>query len=294
MLKNLFSEYKSSLKKVEVEELLDLIFYRPLAFLLVKVIYRTGITPNQITLGAIIFAIIGGVIFAQGGKENFFIGAIFFLIYNIFDCADGQLARLKKNGTSLGRIIDGFADYIAGISAYLAIGFGFANHTNEPKFFWALTLLAAATNILHAITLDYYRNRYLDYALERDNTLGEDLENHHREYKKISNRKGFYFQKALYKIYFGYSKIQLLFASKSSDKKIRKYDRELFLRHNKLMIWLWTFIGPTTEWSFLIYSAMTNNIDIYLLSMVVIVNMIAFGLMAGQIFVNFKMSIESM
>ena len=294
MLKNLFGEYKSSLKKIEVEEVLDLIFYRPLAFLLVKAVYRTGITPNQITLGAIIFAVIGGIIFAQGGAENFFIGAIFFTLYNIFDCADGQLARLKKNGSSLGRIIDGFADYIAGVSAYLAIGFGFANHTAEPKFFWILLLLAAATNILHAITVDYYRNRYLDYALNRDNTLGEDLEHHYKEYEKISNKKGFYFQKALYKIYFGYSKLQLLFVSKPSGKKIRKYDRKLFLRHNKWMVWAWTFIGPTTEWSFLIVASMLNCIDMYLLSMVVIVNMIAFGLMMGQVFVNFKMSIESM
>ncbi|NOX16708.1 MAG: CDP-alcohol phosphatidyltransferase family protein [Chlorobi bacterium] len=292
MLNKLLAEYKGSLKKLEVEEVLDLIFYRPLAFLLVKIIFRTGITPNQITLGAILFAIAGGIIFAQGGKENFFIGALFFMAYNIFDCADGQLARLKKNGSSLGRIIDGFADYIAGISAYLAIGFGFANHSTDPDFYWTLTLLAAGTNIVHAITLDYYRNRYLDYALNRNGTLDADLKQHYDSYNEISKKKGFYFQKLLYKIYFGYSKIQLLFVSKSSDKKIRKYDREAFLKYNKKMIWFWTFIGPTTEWTLFIGAALFNSIDFFFWGMIMFANAVAFALVAGQVFVNFLTTID--
>jgi len=48
-----FSEYKKSLKMAEVEEFVDLYFYRPLAYLLVRAIYRTSITPNQITLFSI-------------------------------------------------------------------------------------------------------------------------------------------------------------------------------------------------------------------------------------------------
>lgn len=61
-----YSDYKKSLKMLEVEEIFDLFFYRPLAFILVKIIYRSNITPNQLTIGAIIMGIIGGIFYAQG------------------------------------------------------------------------------------------------------------------------------------------------------------------------------------------------------------------------------------
>ena len=43
-----YQEYKKSLKRVEVEELVDRFFYRPVAFLVVKLVYNTRITPDQI------------------------------------------------------------------------------------------------------------------------------------------------------------------------------------------------------------------------------------------------------
>src|SRR3954464_2680836 len=99
------SEYKKSLKMVEVEEYFDLFFYRPLAFVLVKTVYRTSITPNQLTIVAIFIGITCAIIYAQG-TAYFALGALFFALYNIVDCSDGQLARIKKNGTHAGRIVD--------------------------------------------------------------------------------------------------------------------------------------------------------------------------------------------
>src|SRR5437660_420590 len=101
-----FTDYKKSLKMVEVEEYFDLFFYRPLAFLLVKTVYRTSITPNQLTITAIIVGLLSGFTFARG-PHYWALGAVLFALYNIIDCSDGQLARIKKNGTHAGRIVDG-------------------------------------------------------------------------------------------------------------------------------------------------------------------------------------------
>jgi len=286
MLNNWLNEYKNSLKLIEVEEFFDLTFYRPLAFLLVKVIYNTNITPNQITIGAIIFSIIGGIIYSSGTEWALTIGALFFLTYNVLDCADGQLARLKKNGTSLGRIIDGFADYIAGTMAYLAIGFGFANNTHNPFLYWILVFAAAGSNILQSITLDYYRNRYLDYSLNRDDTLGDDLEHHREEFEKLSQKSGFYFQKLLYKIYFGYSALQILFISKGKKNSERTYYREDFLRKNKKIIWLWTFIGPTTAWTLFVVTSLIGKIEYYLWGLIIVFNSILLLLYLIQSIIN--------
>jgi phosphatidylglycerophosphate synthase len=104
---NLFKEFKSSLKMMEVEEVLDIIFYRPFAFLVVKSVYSTNITPNHLTLAAIVMGVAGGCFYSLGTEGSCILGAIFYMLFNILDCSDGQLARLKKNGTPGGRLLDG-------------------------------------------------------------------------------------------------------------------------------------------------------------------------------------------
>ena len=57
---NWAEEYKKSLKMREVEEIFDLFIYRPLAFLLVRMVYKTKITPNNITSIAILMGVTAG------------------------------------------------------------------------------------------------------------------------------------------------------------------------------------------------------------------------------------------
>jgi phosphatidylglycerophosphate synthase len=122
-----YTEYKSSLKLGVVEEVLDIILYRPLAFLLVKAIYGTRITPNQLSITAILMGLVSGAFYALGEPACVIAGALFYLAFNICDCADGQLARLKKNGTPMGKIIDGIAEYTATSAVFIGRAIGFAN-----------------------------------------------------------------------------------------------------------------------------------------------------------------------
>lgn len=62
----LIEEYKKSLKMVEAEEILNLVLYRLIAFVLVKLIYRLPIRPNQVTYGSLTVGILPAVEFAQG------------------------------------------------------------------------------------------------------------------------------------------------------------------------------------------------------------------------------------
>lgn len=190
-----FQEYKSSLKLIEVEELLDLVFYRPLAFLFVKAVYRTNLTPNQITTLALIVGMIGGVFYFFNTHLAISIGAFLLIVYDVLDCSDGMIARLKKNGTFFGRILDGIADYFVTVTVYLGIGFGFASNSENPLFYWVLLVLVGASNIIHAGTLDFYRNKFMDYAFNRDATLGENLKEFEDESEKLNKSSGKYFQK---------------------------------------------------------------------------------------------------
>ncbi len=273
-----YSDYKKSLKMLEVEEIFDLFFYRPLAFLLVKLIYPTNITPNQLTIGAIIMGIIGGIFYAQGtplSPEPFVIGAFFFMMFNILDCSDGQLARLKKNGTHTGRIIDGLADYIAILAIYIGIGIGFANNNDNPLLYWGLLALAGASITIQAILVDYYRNRFLDYVLERKSTFGENMDEFREEYEIIKNKKGKWFEKTIIHIYLTYSNFQNKLTSKKRKEKLLIATSSEFLAQNNIIIRFWVLIGPTSQVTALILCSVFNRFDIYFWIMIAGFNSVA-------------------
>lgn len=285
---SLLSEYKASLKLIEVEELLDLLFYRPLAFLFVKLIYKSNITPNQITTIALIIGMIGGVFYFFNTHVAISIGAVLLIVYDVLDCSDGMVARLKKNGTFFGRILDGLADYFVTVTVYLGIGFGFANNSDNPLLYWVLLSLAGASNIFHAITLDYYRNKFLDYAFNRDATLGESLDEFKREYQKINESGGNYFQRIIIWIYIKYSALQSNASNNSNNKKIVKYNRQDYLRRNKRIIHFWTYLGPTTELTLIIIASFLNRLDLFMWTMIVIGNIYASILFTTQLQINKK------
>lgn len=274
---NWLQEYKSSLKKIEVEEFFDLFFYRPLAFLLVKAIYSSSITPNQLTVISMVFGVIGGFFYTIGNHNSFIIAALLILVYNVIDCSDGQLARLKKNGTAVGRILDGIADYVVSFAAYFGIAFGFANSSSNPLLWWIITAGAGFSNALQSGLLDFYRTRYLDYTIKRVSVLDDGIKFFEEEYERLKNVKRNYFDKVVIWIYLWYSKVQQKVTNPKSNHESINHNisAEEYSRKNLLLIRLWTFLGPTTQWTFLIITSVLNRLDIYLLGILIVGNVLA-------------------
>ncbi len=263
---------------IEVEEVFDLYFYRPIAFLLVKIIYQTNITPNQVTLAAIVMGLIGGYFYAHGtplSPTPFIWGAVFYALFNILDCSDGQLARLKKNGTYTGRIIDGLADYIAAVAVFVGIGIGFCNHTDNPKFWWIVLLMSGISNIIQSVLVDYYRNRFLDYVLERKSTFEEDLQEFKNEYEKIKDQKNKGFDRLLIRLYLRYSAFQHTVSTKSDETAHNKISPDTYFRMNKSIIRSWVILGPTTQITLLIICSICNRFDIFFGIMIIAFNILA-------------------
>lgn len=248
---------------VEVEEFFDLFFYRPLAFILVKIIYPTRITPNQLTVVSIIFGVAAGFVYAMGSSTALLYGALLFMLYNIFDCSDGQLARLKKNGTHAGRIIDGIADYITAIAVFTGLGIGYPDHHFSPGSWYLLLFAAAISNLIQSILVDYYRNRFLDYVLERKSTFEEDMDSFHKEYDALKNLKDKWLDKWIIRTYFKYSAFQERLIPKKKGEKLFKAAPRDYYKKNKTAIRLWVTIGPTSQVTALMICSAINRFDIY-------------------------------
>jgi len=70
---------------------------------------NTKITPNQVTLLSLFFAIISGLFFYFHMN---ILGALFFQISYIFDIVDGSLARVKNLTSSFGHFLDISTDWL--------------------------------------------------------------------------------------------------------------------------------------------------------------------------------------
>jgi hypothetical protein len=299
----LFRQYKASLKVVEIEEVFDLILYRPLAFLFVKAVYSTSLTPNQVSSVAMLFGVIGGILFGFGTHDYLLAGAGFYLICNVLDCADGQIARLKNNGTKIGRIVDGFIDYVVSTVVYIGIGIGLTIlqakgilnlhgnifNINPYVYIWLISALGGFSSALQAIQLDYFRNKFLEYVYGKFSSPEEELKEFEEEKTRINKpgaKKGL-FDNLLINVYLKYTRLQIRLQAKNKRGFFEHApDPVKYYRKNKLLIHLWSYIGSTTHLTLCIICALINNMELFLLICILPLNFLMLSLYFTQRLVN--------
>lgn len=282
--KKMWKEYKRSLKHIVFDETLTLYIFRPIAFIFVKLLYKTPITPNQISMFSIFVGILSGIFFSQGTLTSFIVAGLLYTFSIVLDCVDGMIARLKKNGSAVGRIIDGFADYIVGISVYVGFTNGLIKAGYELPFnLWILITLAAISHIFHAMIVDYYRMEFMSHGLGKHTTTREDNERFTTELESIKHQKGKILEKILISVYIGYSHLQM-----SQAEKVEKYDKKSYFRANKMMVLLWFWIGPTAHAVVIILSAFLFRPEVFLVYTIILANIWMLVLWIIQVKINRK------
>lgn len=139
------------------DEPTDRVFSRPVASLIVKLAAPTPITPNQITGIATLFGIAVGVAL---WRHEGWIAAACILGYLAFDCADGQLARLRGGGGYLGRAMDGIGDYITAIAVHVGLALWLGDERGSWIVGWVLSAAAGGAMAWASFLLDRYKRRY--------------------------------------------------------------------------------------------------------------------------------------
>lgn len=116
-----WSGYWQSLKSLDVEEPIDLYVHRPLAYVLARALLPTPVSPNAVTLASMGLSLYAAVLIVSSTPHHFQWAALCAFLSTVFDCADGQLARMRKTSSVIGRMLDGTAD-VLGLSAILIAG----------------------------------------------------------------------------------------------------------------------------------------------------------------------------
>lgn len=195
-------------KPPEVEELVDEYVHRPLARRLVRLLVRTPITPNQVTLLSAIVGVAGGVAVALGASNPAALpaGAALLFASVVLDCCDGQLARLRGISSTTGAILDGIADYVVGI----AVGIGASWYMVQvfgSHWYWLLGLAGIASSAVQSALFDHTKTRYIARVGAGYSEREEDLDAVARE-RTRSWSEGRYWDAFLLWVYQSYSRAQ--------------------------------------------------------------------------------------
>ncbi len=174
-----FADYLRSLKSVEVEEPIDLYFHRPLAYLLTRLLYPTPVSPNAVTAMSIAFGLVAGLSLLCVYPWHLQVAALAILLSAVFDCADGQLARLRGTSSAFGRMLDGVADLAVSVCAVGGGIYWMAYKYHETPglaaLLVALGVATAVTGSFHTAMYDHFKNVFMRLTVPGCSD-GEDLE----------------------------------------------------------------------------------------------------------------------
>lgn len=138
---------------------------RPLAAVLVYLLRRTPITPNQVTfLGAAVFVGVAASLIAMPGWAGLLVAAAILEFSYVLDCADGQLARLTGKTSDVGAYLDFLMDEF---KALVLVGaFSVRVWLDGGDEVWLLVGLAGMAIVSFATSLTTFVRRK-EYAGER-------------------------------------------------------------------------------------------------------------------------------
>ncbi|MGI8889692.1 MAG: CDP-alcohol phosphatidyltransferase family protein [Chthoniobacterales bacterium] len=154
---------ETSYKARRVEAWLDLHFYRPFGYRLALFFARIRMSPAQVTLCGGALGITAGHFYYYRDLRWNLLWMFLHVLSNAFDNADGQLARLTKQGSRSGRALDGLVDNLVFVSVYAHLCLRYIAGGGSPL----VGLLAIAAGLSHSwqsAAADYVRNAWLYFA----------------------------------------------------------------------------------------------------------------------------------
>ena len=178
-------EYKNTLKSSLSDELINTYLLRPVAGFIVSLLYKTSVTPNQVTVASTVAGLIAAAIYLNNEALTTAVAGLMVTVKDVLDSADGQLARAKGQYTRIGRFLDSIGDFVVDLALFGALGWILYRSTGDT---WMLMLAAMGlfgitlrvsyhvfyqTSFLHLE--DQYVNNRVTEELTRDDLAGDPL-----------------------------------------------------------------------------------------------------------------------
>lgn len=287
----LWNDYKQSLKPLDVEEPIDVYVHRPLGFVVAKSLLNAPVSPNFVTLISIVLGLLTFILMVIPGTHHAQSAGACLFLSAIFDCADGQLARLRRASSVLGRMLDGVADAVV-IGAAVTGGtwFIWIKYQDTPfvaSAWMVVVVLTVVTGSFHTSLYDHYKNLYLRLT---NATYGEgdDLDSARTRYEDQKGSAPLYLRLA-WPIYLMYLKSQrevvrrfdpFTCASLDQLPGFSEQRRRIYQQHARGLMKLWrSFFGVGSLVFGLSVAFALQVPEIYVALRLVLLNALFYGYM---------------
>jgi hypothetical protein len=259
-----YGEYLRSLKAIEAEEALDLYLYRPLAFVLTKLLQPTPVTPNQVSVASLLCGLLAGWCFWIGSTEACLAAAVAYFACNTFDCADGQLARLR-GGTLFGYLVDGCIDYVASIAIFVGIAHGLDARHPGAQSWYALSAAAGLCYAWQCAILDRKRKEWLYWVHGKRLDAAEEHAFYLKELQRCRREGGEWLLRAMILAYHGYYLVWTRLTPKRESPPERTESQiRAWAACQRPVLRLATWMGPTTQMSLIMLAGAVDRPDVFL------------------------------
>lgn len=113
-------------KSIVLDGVIAFYLMRPLARLFTRALLNTPVSPNQATLGALACGIGAAVCAGLGSAYLAIFAGLLYWLGGVFDCIDGELARMRLQSSKIGEWLDSMVDEFSTVALVVGLGIGLA------------------------------------------------------------------------------------------------------------------------------------------------------------------------
>jgi phosphatidylglycerophosphate synthase len=144
-----------SIKPLEIDGVICWLLVRRISVRLSAVLLGLPVTPNQITLLSILVGLAAAVGVAVGAGPWPVLGASLLMVSLILDNCDGELARVKYQGSTFGAWLDIYGDFVVNAAFMAGMAVGAFRRFDQPVYLWAGAFAVFAFTFYNAAVFRY-------------------------------------------------------------------------------------------------------------------------------------------
>jgi len=140
------------------------VLQRRVSIYLTWLLLRTGLKPNHVTLISVGLALLGGILLATRSAGLSLVGALAFVAHQLFDKADGDIARFRKTYSIVGVYLDELGHAVAFAGIFVGLGLHIAWRTPGGNALVAVLLTSTLGALAMVLSRQHKSVGFLLYA----------------------------------------------------------------------------------------------------------------------------------
>ena len=147
----------------ELQDPLNYYLYHPLAWQLARLLARTRLTPNTVSVMGAMMVVAASAAYTQlAWPVSAALGMALHMGWHVVDGADGDLARLTGRASPIGEMVDGLCDYLSHAVLYIVLAFWLQAHGGDVGGWhaWALVVFAGLSHAVQSNHVEVQRRQY--------------------------------------------------------------------------------------------------------------------------------------